>query len=53
MGPYAGSFIDFLNSETGLSTSKIQLAGHSLGAHVCGMTAQAVTSGTIDRITGW
>ncbi|CAL4119907.1 unnamed protein product, partial [Meganyctiphanes norvegica] len=44
--------IDWLHEETGLLPEQIHLIGHSLGAHVVGVTGQYVTSGEIDRITG-
>lgn len=44
-------FIDFL-MRAGVQYEDIHLIGHSLGAHVAGMGADAVKGGRIKRITG-
>ncbi|XP_047111831.1 pancreatic triacylglycerol lipase-like [Schistocerca piceifrons] len=36
----------------GASTNNMQLVGHSLGAHVCGVAGNRVTAGRLNRITG-
>ncbi|CAL4069798.1 unnamed protein product [Meganyctiphanes norvegica] len=46
------AFIDWCVQETVLTTSQIEIVGHSLGAHVAGVTGKKVTVGQLARITG-
>ena len=39
-------------AESELTTSMIEITGHSLGAQSAGMTGRYVTAGKIKRITG-
>lgn len=52
VGEYTAKFVDFLVDEVGVSPDDIHLVGHSLGAHVCGVTGESVMSGQLTRITG-
>ncbi|XP_049958113.1 lipase member H-like [Schistocerca serialis cubense] len=51
VGEVVATFINWLAS-LGASTNNIQLVGHSLGAHVCGVAGNRVTAGRLNRITG-
>jgi pimeloyl-ACP methyl ester carboxylesterase len=46
------SFIDRLVARTGISTNSIKIVGHSLGAHVTGITGKLVTRGRIGSCVG-
>jgi len=52
VGGLVAQFIDFLVREGGLKLESLQLIGHSLGAHVCGIAGKNVTSGKIPKIIG-
>lgn len=52
VGEYTGQLVDFLVDMVGVSADDIHLVGHSLGAHVCGVTGESVTFGQLSRITG-
>lgn len=45
-------FITFILKEMNVKTSQVQLMGHSLGAHICGLTAKGLTIGRIPVIIG-
>lgn len=49
--PSVGSYLAQVITELELDTSKIELIGHSLGAHIAGYTG-ATLNGSISRITG-
>lgn len=49
--PAIGSYLAQVIIELKLDTNKIELIGHSLGAHICGYTG-ATLNGTVSRITG-
>ena len=53
VGPLLARFIDFLH-QNGLITffSRVNIAGHSLGAHIAGITGKRVTRGRIQVIHG-
>ncbi|XP_046993990.1 lipase member H-like [Schistocerca americana] len=51
VGEIVATFINWLAS-LGASTNNMQLVGHSLGAHVCGVAGNRVTAGRLNRITG-
>lgn len=42
------SFINFLRTSAGLHTSNLKIIGHSLGAHVAGLSAREV--GKLSRV---
>jgi pancreatic triacylglycerol lipase len=44
--------IDFLNDNQFTRTNEVIIAGHSLGAHIAGITGKRVTSGRINTIFG-
>lgn len=50
-GIFVGSFIDWLVSE-GSSVLNFHVMGHSLGAHVAGISCRSVTKGKIPYLTG-
>lgn len=52
VGPLLAKFIDFLVSNTDITTSDIYLVGHSLGAHIAGIAGKCVTKGRINTIFG-
>ncbi|KAL1404577.1 hypothetical protein pipiens_005303 [Culex pipiens pipiens] len=45
-------FIDFLQAMGGLLLKDLYLVGHSLGAHLSGLAAKAITSGKVNTIVG-
>lgn len=45
-------FIEFIVKELKIKTNNIQLIGHSLGAHICGLTAKELQVGRIPVIVG-
>lgn len=45
-------FIDFLNEYGFAQTNQVIIAGHSLGAHIAGITGKRVTTGRINTIFG-
>ncbi|XP_046993986.1 lipase member H-like [Schistocerca americana] len=51
VGEVLAALINLLAS-LGASTNNMQLVGHSLGAHVCGVAGNRVTAGRLNRITG-
>jgi len=55
VGQLNADLINWLNEETGLEPSQIEMSGHSLGAHVCGITGKALGftgAAPLARITG-
>nr|XP_053640604.1 pancreatic triacylglycerol lipase-like [Cherax quadricarinatus] len=52
VGEHTAKFLEWLKESAGLDTSKLQLSGHSLGAHVAGAVGQNTASFTIPFITG-
>ncbi|CAL4072857.1 unnamed protein product, partial [Meganyctiphanes norvegica] len=52
VGHLTADFIDWLHEETGLAPSQVEVVGHSLGAHVSGITGKSLRSGKLARITG-
>uniref|UniRef100_A0A182M2A1 Lipase domain-containing protein n=1 Tax=Anopheles culicifacies TaxID=139723 RepID=A0A182M2A1_9DIPT len=46
------NFIDFLHNTTELDLSKVHLIGHSLGAHLAGLSGKRVTTGRVGAIVG-
>ncbi|KAG8232977.1 hypothetical protein J437_LFUL012624 [Ladona fulva] len=52
IGPFVAKFIDFLVEETKMNLANVHLSGHSLGAHVMGLTGKSVQTGKVGRITG-
>ncbi|XP_045606824.1 pancreatic triacylglycerol lipase-like [Procambarus clarkii] len=52
VGAHTATFLDWLKASVGLDTSKLQITGHSLGAHVSGAVGQNVASFTVPAITG-
>uniref|UniRef100_A0A182TKM6 Lipase domain-containing protein n=1 Tax=Anopheles melas TaxID=34690 RepID=A0A182TKM6_9DIPT len=45
-------FVDFLHNTTNLDLSQLHLVGHSLGAHLAGLSGKRVTSGRVGAIIG-
>ncbi|XP_053680254.1 phospholipase A1-like [Anopheles nili] len=45
-------FVDFLHNTTQLDLGDLHLVGHSLGAHLAGLTGKRVTTGRIGAILG-
>uniref|UniRef100_A0A182QA29 Lipase domain-containing protein n=1 Tax=Anopheles farauti TaxID=69004 RepID=A0A182QA29_9DIPT len=45
-------FIDFLHNTTELQLDDLHLIGHSLGAHLAGLSGKRVTSGRVGAILG-
>lgn len=37
------AFVNFLRAHAGLQTSKLKIIGHSLGAHIAGLSAREVS----------
>ncbi|XP_054262684.1 pancreatic triacylglycerol lipase-like isoform X2 [Macrosteles quadrilineatus] len=52
VGQYTASFVDFLVMDVNVDPDLIHLVGHSLGAHVAGVTGEFVTFGNLSRVTG-
>lgn len=50
-GQQLGDFINWLTFN-GVNLSDIHIIGHSLGAHVAGIGADAIQNGRVARITG-
>lgn len=50
-GEALAKFIDWLNT-MGVSYSDIHVVGHSLGAHVAGVSGDKVSRGKVGMITG-
>lgn len=48
---YLTEFIDYLK-DLGIPLSKINLIGHSLGAHICGLIGKNFGDRTIEKIIG-
>uniref|UniRef100_A0A182PFZ9 Lipase domain-containing protein n=1 Tax=Anopheles epiroticus TaxID=199890 RepID=A0A182PFZ9_9DIPT len=46
------SFVDLLHNTTNLDMSQLHLVGHSLGAHLAGLSGKRVTTGRIGAIIG-
>ncbi|KAG5869459.1 hypothetical protein JTB14_014463 [Gonioctena quinquepunctata] len=51
IGKFCAEFVDFL-VKWGLQLSTFQLIGHSLGAHIAGITGKNLRSGKAARVTG-
>ncbi|CAL4157491.1 unnamed protein product, partial [Meganyctiphanes norvegica] len=47
-----GGMIDWLHLSLNVSSSQVHIIGHSLGAHAAGLSARAVTTGKVSRVTG-
>lgn len=52
VGGIIAELIDYMVTNMGVSTDRIHIIGHSLGAQVAGFAGQAVTKGRLSRITG-
>lgn len=52
VGPVVARFIEFLVNNAGLNPSDVNVIGHSLGAHVSGMTGKSLQIGRIGTIFG-
>ncbi|CAO1342795.1 unnamed protein product [Diamesa tonsa] len=50
VAPVVANFIDFLNLNGFISFDRLNVIGHSLGAHVAGITGKRVTRGRIQSI---
>uniref|UniRef100_A0A182Y8X3 Lipase domain-containing protein n=1 Tax=Anopheles stephensi TaxID=30069 RepID=A0A182Y8X3_ANOST len=46
------NFVDFLHNTTDLDMSQVHLIGHSLGAHLAGLSGKRVTTGRVGAIVG-
>lgn len=52
IGAVVAAFVDSLRDNAGLRLSDLTVIGHSLGAHVAGITGKRITNGTIECIVG-
>lgn len=52
VGTVIASFLDFLVQNGFTNLNRVFIAGHSLGAHIAGITGKRVTSGRIQAIFG-
>lgn len=52
VGHVVGQFIDFLNEKVHVPFSSVNVIGHSLGAHVAGISGKRVTRGKVESIVG-
>ncbi|XP_042223406.1 pancreatic lipase-related protein 3-like [Homarus americanus] len=52
VGIYTAQLLDWLKFEGGMDGSKVQITGHSLGAHVAGAVGQNLVAFTLPMITG-
>ncbi|XP_034235133.1 phospholipase A1-like [Thrips palmi] len=52
VGERVAMLLDFLRDKHDVPAESLHLIGHSLGAHITGMAARMMKSGTVARITG-
>lgn len=52
VGRFLAKYIDYLASVKAINTPDVYLIGHSLGAHIAGITGKHVISGRLDTIFG-
>ena len=50
VGPFVATFIDFLDLNGFINFDRLNVVGHSLGAHVAGIVGKRVTRGVIQTI---